>query len=240
MKAQNSSFKEKMTKVDAINLLEWVSYTSASDENLRDVFLNMDRAMKYVHDRGYCIKSFDPREIEILNYSVNQIRFKTLLEMPKDYTYRKELKQEDIFNSSCLQIGLYTHSLPYLKKEFLKSNFEEFAKSLPADDVPYYRGVIERGATIYLCEWDLEKRKRDLEKLDQEVSGGEGKGRQLVKSNGLSTLDPSAVNDKINDKIYKQLNSITDAAFISFLIFPTMLLVLGIVALIIMWVVKLG
>ena len=49
----------------AISLDDWIK-SYRDEEEMREIFLNMDRAMKYVHDHGYCIKSFHPKEIEII------------------------------------------------------------------------------------------------------------------------------------------------------------------------------
>ena len=135
---------------DSVSLESWIKVRHSEDE-MREVFLNMDRAMKYVHDRGYCVKSFHPREIELMNHELNQIRFKTLLEMPTSPLERKRFIKEDIYNSSYIQIGIYTKCLYWLNQNYLKENFDGFAQFLPDGDVPYYRGVIERGASVYLC-----------------------------------------------------------------------------------------
>ncbi len=203
---------------------------SIGEENLKEVFLNMDIALKYVHNHGYCVKSFSPLEIQILNNSPKQIKFNTLLEMPSDYALSERLKNEDIFHSACLQIGIYTNSLRYLKEDFLKENFEEFAKNLPQEDVPYYRGVIQRGAGVYYSDYILEKKKKDLETLEREIDSSEGKNssKQLVKNNGNFFKEESISNDKINDNIYKQINGLKDTAFINYLAIPTIIIITGI------------
>lgn len=221
--------------VESTNLNSWIS--SFHDENeMRTVFLNIDRAMKYIHDRGYCIKSFDPRQIEILNNSIDQIKFNTLLEMPDDSDIRKRIIKEDIYNSSFIQIGLYAKCLNYLDPQFLKSNFDKFSQFLPEGDVPYYRGVIERGASVYFCEYAKEKRNRDLSALESELGGSVDSGKSLIKSNGIGIYDDTNVNDRINDNIYKQINGMSDAAFASFLIFPTIILAISVAIVLIVWV----
>ena len=39
-------------EIDKVNLLEWVKF-HYSEESMREVFLNMDIALKYIHDHGY-------------------------------------------------------------------------------------------------------------------------------------------------------------------------------------------
>ena len=242
----NVDFKlvDKSDFNEEVSLKSWVD-TFRKEDELREVFLNMDRAMRYVHERGYCVKTFDPSEIEILNGSVNQIKFNTLLKMPDDYSFQKQIIKEDIYNSSFIQIGIYSNCLEYLKPDFLKQNFERFSTFLPQGDIPYYRGIIERGASVYFCEYALEKKKKDLQMLENEVSndgydsGVHGSGKRLVKSNGTSIFDDTHINDSINDSIYKQINVKSDAAFISFLIYPTIVLILGVLLAVVAFIISL-
>lgn len=217
---------------NAVTLSSWLNSFRDAEE-MREIFLNMDRAMKYLHDRGYCIRTFDPRNIQILNNSINQIKF-DIVSLPKDYTERKKYIKDDIYNSSFVQIGLYAKCLPYLKRDFLKSNFDRFSEFLPEGDVPYYRGVIDRGASVYFCEYAVEKANRELAALEKELAE-EGETLNLRKNN--RTFDSTGINDKINDSIYKQLGNRREAAFVSFLLFPTALLVLSvIIALIVLFI----
>ena len=155
-------------------LSNWLSKEHSQDE-LRRVFINMDMAMKYIHEKRYCIKSFSPKEIEIINNSLDQIKYNTLLEMPNNMYDQKELIKEDIYSSAFLQIGAYlnnnsmkyTHQsidqfLDTLKPQFLKENFDSFSTFLPESDVAYYRGVVQRGVSVYLNEYVNEKSNRDL------------------------------------------------------------------------------
>lgn len=226
-------FKKSENLNEAVSLSSWIG-SFRDEEEMREIFLNMDRAMKYIHDRGYCVQSFDPNNIKILNNSIDQIKF-DILPLPEDYTDRKKYVKEDIYNSSFIQIGLYAKCLPYLKKDFLKANFDRFSEFLPSGDVPYYRGVIDRGASVYFCEYASEKANRDLAELEREL-GEDGK----MLSSSVPKFDNTRVNDRINDSIYKQLSNRKDAAFVTFLIFPTALLVLGVVLALISLVISFG
>lgn len=226
-------FRQKTDESAAVSLASWIN-SYRDEEEMREIFLNMDRAMKYLHDRGYCIKSFDPRNIYILNNSIDQIKL-DVLPLPSDYSESKKYVKEDIYNSSFIQIGLYSKCLPYLKREFLKSNFDKFCEFLPEGDVPYYRGVIDRGASVYFCEYAMEKANRDLAALEKELAG-EGMGTPAPKS----PMGDVNVNTRINDGIYKQLSGKRDAAFVSLLLFPTALLVLGVVLALISLIISFG
>lgn len=213
-----------------ITLAEWLEYYR-NDEDLRVIFVNMDKALKYIHMHGYCIEVFYPTEIYILNEELDHIQFRKLIELSSDPNTRQRMINEDIFNSAFLQIGIYSNSLPYLKPEFLKENFDSFTTFLPAGDVSYYRGVIQRGAKVYFAEFDLEKRKRDLEELEKQFNeSGEDKSFEKKK-----LLDTNNLNEKVNDVIYRQINGMKDSAFISYLLIPTIILSLLCLISLIIW-----
>lgn len=215
-----------------INLFEWtgldgVKFTR-SEEELREVFLNEDKAMRYLHENGFFIESFDPRDIDLVDGSTNCIRFNKFTKIQNSYE-KDSITNSDIFISACLQIGLYTHTLANLNDEYLKKNYDEFSKYLPSGDVPYYRGVIERGASVYLCDYAIEKRDRDLRDLQKEL-GEESNVNEIVP-----VKDETLINKDINDLIYadliakKKTKGISDFAFVHFLVLPTIILSLGIV-----------
>lgn len=230
----SNMFSLERKTLDKVTLSEWIS-NHHSEDDLRKIFLNMDIALKYIHDHGYCIEVFYPTEIEILGNEVDHVQFKKLLELSKDPSRRKEMIKEDIFNSSLIQIGIYSNSLRYLKPEFLRENFDSFIQFIPSGDVPYYRGIVQRGASVYFSEYAAEKRNRDLSELEKELGeGGESQGKQLLKSSNRNIGVSSITNDSINDKIYAQINGKSESAFVRFLVLPTLilvvLLILGVVA----------
>ena len=215
---------------ESMSLTEWV-VAHPSEEDRRAVFLNLDRALKYIHDHGYCIQVFHPSEIEVLNNDDDYIQFLHLMELSSDPMTRKKMIKEDIFNSSLVQIGIYSKSLKYLRPDFLKENFDSFVEFLPQGDVPYYRGVIQRGASVYFCEYALEKRNRDLDELEKELGEmTEEVEKQYVKN------DISITNDAVNDIIYKQINGLRDSAFINWLLVPTVILSMLVLFGILSWV----
>ena len=227
-------------------LSNWLSKEHSQDE-LRKVFINMDMAMKYVHEKGYCIKSFSPKEIEIINNSLDQIKYNTLLEMPNNMYDQKELIKEDIYSSAFLQVGAYlnnnsmkyTHQsidqfLETLKPNFLRDNFDGFSAFLPESDISYYR-IFQRGVSVYFKDYNDEKSNRDfiaLQKQFGEEGGipntstiGNSKeiGNVLIKSNGHST---GVYNNQINQNIYSQLDK-KDAAYIISFMIPIMMVIGG-------------
>lgn len=220
-------------KYESIPLDEWVKMHS-SEEELRSVFLNLDRALKYIHDHNYCIEVFYPSQIEILNNEVDHIQFKRLLQLPDDISLKRQMIKEDIFNSTFIQIGIYTNSLKYLSPDFLKENFDSFIQFLPNGDVPYYRGVVQRGASVYFCEYALEKRNRDLEELERQV----GDDSSPIDKQVLNQDNSSLTNDEINRKIYSQINGLKDAAFVHILILPTIVLGFLFIFILMAWIIS--
>lgn len=215
---------------ESMSLTEWVVSHPSEDER-RSVFLNLDRALKYIHEHGYCIQVFHPSEIEVLNNDDQYIQFLHLMELSHDSITRKKMIKEDIFNSSLIQIGIYSKSLKYLQPDFLKENFDSFVEFLPQGDVPYYRGVIQRGASVYFCEYALEKRNRDLAELEKEL----GEMTDEVEEQ-YDKEEVSITNDAVNDIIYKQINGLKDAAFINWLLVPTVILGMLVLFGILSWV----
>ncbi len=210
---------------EPVSLNDWI-VAHPSEEELREVFINMDRALKYIHDHGYCIAVFYPTEIEILNNSPEMIQFKKLVSLSSDPLRKREMIKEDIFHSSLIQIGIYSSSLKFINPNFVKENFDAFTQFLPSGDVPYYRGVVQRGASVYFCEYTLEKRNKDLANLERQLeeNGGTDKARSLTKTTNHNMGVGSITNDKINDEIYAQINGMRDSAFINYLLIPTLIL----------------
>ncbi|MBR2247763.1 MAG: hypothetical protein IJ880_12220 [Bacilli bacterium] len=246
---------EVKDKADGISLEEWFRGLH-DDEELREAFINMDLAMKFVHEnKNSCVKSFNPKDIRILNNSLRQIKFNTLLKMPKDDYDRKELVKEDIYSSAFLQIAAYmnnvstnsyndhsiTDFLANMKPDFLRQNFDSFTTFIPEKDVPYYRGVVQRGASVYFSEFVKEQKKRDLMALEKEIDGGMGQsssntasrskesGKSLVKSNGHWSGD-SLIDDNsaINSRIYGGIENMDIAAFTKAYVLPIIMIIMGI------------
>ena len=209
---------------DPIPLDEWISVHYKEDE-CREVFIAMDRALKYIHEHGYCIEEFYPSQIEILNNDPDYLQFKKIMKIPSEANEQVVI-QEDIFNSSLVQIGLYSKCLPYLTPQSLKENFEELVQFVPAEDAPYYRGIVQRGASIYFCEYAYEKRNRDLIELGKQLGEGDSEAKLLQKVD--------LANHSINDIIYKNISSKKEYAYVSLILIPilaaSMFMIYGVVS----------
>lgn len=243
-KIKRSKLKVHPDKV--MTLSEWLQKYHMQ-EDLQNLFVNMDIAMKYIHDQGFYIESFALDRIKLLNDSIRLIRFENLAPFPNDITQQKELVRNNIFWSAVLQIGVYANCIQYFNTDtmqFLKENFNQFSMFLPQEDVPYYKGVIERGASVYYSAFVGERKKRELKELDKQLSGVDGgvnsRGKVLVKSNGLAELSAEDLiphNEKENGVIYKDLSK-KEAAFARALIYPIMILIFGLTILLLSYLLQ--
>lgn len=195
-------------------------------EDMQKLYYNMSTTMKYIHDHDYCVKSFNLCDIEILDIEkLSPIRYKTVVKMPIEE--ESQLTNEDIYNIAFIQIGVYSGTLEYLKPKFLKENFNMFTQFLPQDDIPYFRGVIERGASVYYCDFVAEKTRREVEVLQKEIGNDSSAigGIQMKKATSIG----SAFADKDTKNLYRDLDDSKQSAFVSFLILPVAMIILGIV-----------
>ena len=229
-KAKILQFPNNSQENEVMSLSDWVICHPSEDE-LKEVFLNMDVAMKYIHEHGYCVEVFHPSQIFVLDDSPDHIKFSTV-PLDEDYSSKEKMIKEDIFNSSLIQIGIYTKTLNNLTPDFLRDNFDEISQFIPASDVPYYRGVVQRGAKVYLSEFAAERSKRDLESLEEQLGTSE---EDKIDTSNFSPV----TNDSINDQIYKSLNRGREAAFVNYLIIPTLILLSLLIIGVVGWVISL-
>lgn len=217
----------------SLNLKEWLE-TNHEVESRQKLFYNMSRTMNYIHDRDYYIKSFNLKEIEILNpEKLSPIRYDTVVRMPKEY--KDQIIREDIYNLAFIQISAFANiKIENLKPIYLKENFSEFQKYLPQMDVPYLQGIIERGAGIYYYEYIDKRNKQELERLQRETDSEiNDSSRTISNSLGIQKTKTTAVGKSMVDsdtkKLYGDLVDTKQAAFVSFLIFPVSLILLGVI-----------
>ena len=91
-------------KFDSVSLDEWL-YFHTSEEERREIFLNMDKALKYIHEHGYCIEVFYPTEIQILGDQIDHVKFNELMQLPFNEKDRRTMINEDIFRSSLIYLS---------------------------------------------------------------------------------------------------------------------------------------
>ena len=228
-----------------ISLFDWARFDGVkfnrSDEEFRELFLVLDKSMRYLHKQGFYITSFDPRDIDLVDGDINSIRFNKFESIDNNFD-TNTITCSDINICASLQIGFYTQTLLVLDENKLKEKFDEFANSIPDEDVPYYRGVIQRNANVYLCDFVLEKRNRDLKNLQKELAS---------ENKDISLEEPAPVNEDVlinkkrNDDIYKDLIAkkkikvFSDKAYVYALVLPTIILSLGVIVILISFILNL-
>lgn len=222
-----------------VNLKSYLD--SAPDVSSKQkLFYNMSKTMEYIHSKDYSISNFNPKEIEILDVEkLGPIQYNMVSRIPKEI--KQDVVANNIYNLSFVQISTYSNiNLNDLKPTFLKENFSSFEQFLPEDDVPYLRGVIERGSTIYYYQYVDEKNKRQIEMLNNQVGqnnemiNGSGYGIQKTKATAIG----KAMVDKETRKLYDKLVSNRESAFVSFLLFPLSLSILTGILLLILVVIS--
>ncbi len=233
---------------DKTTIETWYN-SNPSQKDLKEVFFYMDLTMKYLHEKGYCLNKLNLKDIEILNNDHKLIKYRTLLEMPKDSYFDEKLKREDIKNIAIFQIGIYTKCLNNLKEQFLKSHFDEITSYLPEEMEHYYRSIILKDRRVYYSDYVIAKKKLELSKTDS--SYGTGLAYVKVKTNqkqqeNISNpndiiFDPNEVikeNAKNNKIIYEKIFMLKEAAFASYLIYPAILIIIGIIIYILAFMAK--
>ncbi len=223
-------------KLESITLNDWLKDYHTT-EQLQNLFVNMDIAMKYIHDQGYYISSFALDRISLLNHSIRQVKFHDLNIFPLDISQQKQVVRDNVFMAAVLHMGIYANCLQYFTMNTipsLKENFHQFKIFLPSEDIPYYSGIIERGASVYYSSYVGERKKRDLQNLENEVStdSGDIRGKSLVKTNGNNYIAEDFLpnNEGTNELIYASLIK-KEAAFVRALIYPVLVFILGLVIL---------
>ncbi len=207
----------------SVRLKRWINSNPGFDKR-RKVFYNMSKTMKYIHSKGYCIKTFNPNEIRIIDENkLSPIQYNTLIK-PKPNELEK-MRQEDIYNLAFLQIGIYADMINVLRPEFLKEKFQEFEIFLHEDDIPYYKGIVIRNAHVYYSDYIDTKNERDIAKLREETGANKKiSSHQKTKS----TASGRAMVDKETKRLYSPIDK-PEAAYVSFLILPIAMIILGIV-----------
>ena len=222
-----------------ISLPQWID-VHYDDNSKQTLFLNMDRALKYINDHDYMVDDFSPSKIYVLFNDSQYIWFSSTSPLPDDFYKRDECIKKNIYDSSVLHVKLYYYSKglgldleSFLKKfdsSFLIEHLDDFFQFVPSSDIPYYRGVLQRNAGVYLCEFSLEKGKRELVSLGKDVG-------ETINTDNFQ--QESLTNDFINEYIYYYLSKQKkNAAFSYFLIIPTIIFFVALIVEIVLFIIS--
>ena len=201
-----------------MNLMEWMK-KMPSEEERRELLLNLDIALKYLNDRGMMVTSFNPNDIEIVDNNIKQIMFNKVDRMNDSADL---IITNNIYEEAKLAMSIYLNYFDGFNDNFLRNNFDEFIFALPPDDVNYYKGIIVRGSSVYFSEFDLEKRKRDLSKLEEEIKQNDDSQYSSDMMN-MMTLNNDSINNKLYSKIFRE------GAYANTFVLPIGILLLGLI-----------
>ena len=189
-----------------------------NDEYTR-LFYVMDSTMKYLHDNGYYVINFNPKNIIVgfNNDTCNFVNFNSIDVIDDDKTNKVN---NNIYNLAFLEIGLLSETLNYLRPDFLKQNFSQFKIFIPENLVNYYQMILVNGGHHYLSEYLEVKNKQEITKLTKslEEEGGTSRGKSYVKSNGNHYEDEDKVTNNDDITVFPKLPRKKDndiAAFVT-------------------------
>ena len=201
-------------------------YSSSRDSDLEEIkkfFLSFDKKMKMYHENGYVIISFKLQDIVVFIKAQNGMK-----DYDVDFKHydKKEntsiTPKDNIFYAACLAVGVYNNCLSYINPEkpgFLKNNFYMFAENIPSDVVSYYRGIIERGAEVYLIEFVSTAQQQEINRMKMEMEAERKKEEEARNKIQVSKAPSTKNNDVWGTR---------DAAFSSVALFPILFSILGI------------
>lgn len=220
-----------MQEFEEITLKDWLRQPHTTEE-YQSLFLVMDMTIHYIHDKGYGVLNkrgnggypeLDTSRVTVLQGKQPRVSFLDIDSV--DVSYQKQLVRENIYSNAYTAIKSYSNFQEELNHTFLKENFHEFESFLPEDDIPYYRGIIERNASVYYAEYVQKRLEKQIEK-----EGGALEG--IARGNALSKS--TEVGKQIANE-YSQLDN-NMAAFVHLYIFPAIIISLSLVIPLIAWV----
>jgi hypothetical protein len=202
-----------------ISLDEWFR-THTSDDERKELFIYMDKALKYIHKNKYCVGIFHPSRIFILNDDVRYIQFLDLVEMPEDDYELRDIVNQDLFFSSYIQIGLYFGR--FLNRTFLIENADQVLANVPEYAVAYYKGILN-GASVYFSDYCFEKDKSALMQFKKEFEDAEDKDdssttfeeiespvKEVVESNPEEVSEDFEESDDYDDEFADEEDDFDD------------------------------
>ena len=207
------------------SLVEWYNRYPKMDD-VTNKFILMDRTLKYIHENGYYVTNFNPKNIMIgFNSSDNYIVYKNISPMSSD---AKNLEASNIYNLAFLELSIYANMLEtidYLKPQFVKEHFNEFKVFLPEDLANYYQRVLVSNGGGYLSVYVNSKNER----LINDTAGalGNSSNRKLVKSNGHYQSDDSKqlVPLEMFDKNNNNIGAFVSSFLLTFIVIALTLLI---------------
>ena len=167
-----------------------------NNDEFSRLFYVMDYTMKNIHNKGYYITNFNPKNIVVgvTNKNQDYVIFNSLDVMDNDITNKIN---NNIYNLAFLQVGLLSGTLDYLRPDFLKENFSQFKIFIPENLVNYYQRVLVNRGYFYLTDYLNTKNSQEINKLSKSLEEDGGRGRSYVKSTGHYDDDDKIIPMKL-------------------------------------------
>lgn len=221
-----------MSVIESVTLKDWLRESHTTEE-YQALFLVMDMTMHYIHNKGYGILTkrgrdgypeLDTNRVYVLKSKTPRVSFFDIDVV--EPSYRNQLVHDNIYSNAYTAIKAYSNFNEQLNHTFLKEHFQEFEMFLPKEDVPYYRGIIQRDASVYYAEYVQKRIEKEIEKESGTLQGV-ARGNSLSKSTEIGRAIASD---------YSQLDNNNMAAFVHLYIFPAIIIFLSLMIPIIAWV----
>lgn len=191
--------------------------------NFKKLFNCMDLSMKRLHQDGEYVTSFNIDDILVFDQYVRYTKTSKLYFEDRDYMIHR-----NIVYLACLAIGVYSDCLSYINPDnmrYIRSNFSSFATVIPEDVVPYYKGVVERDANVYLNDFIRAKAEREIQRdrsmLDQ---GDFSSNNKNISTYSKSTFAGRMLADDSNKSAFIQLVLFPVVIFLLAILIPIMII----------------
>ncbi len=200
---------------------DWMHEYHNLDE-YQSMFYLMSLTMKYIHSHNYQITNFNPNKIvfetsdDVTSHPETYVIYQNIESFGDDPV--KDM-HNNMYNLAFLQVGIYSSTLPYLKPDFLKENFNQFKPFLPEDDIIYYQRVLVNNNYFYYNDYRDQKNQQQIDALTKQTNSGSGdrsKTSQLTKATAAGKL--YNFDDKDNNPM---------AAFVSRFLLPFLVISLS-------------
>ena len=141
---------ENLDQRNYISLADWVSMHDSMEEK-REFLLNADLALQYLKSNGMRVDSFDFNDIFIVDDNIREIKYNVITNVG---TLTPADVKANIYEEAKMALYLYLYPCDEIDDGFLKSHFKDFSFAFPTNDVDYYKGIIERGASVFFSDFD--------------------------------------------------------------------------------------
>jgi len=195
-----------------MTLYDYLQELKDNSEELTNVLIQLDNALEYLHNHGFCIYDFEPKKIVLYDKKLKLNSFAGLL---NDINVNQNAKQVNIYQ--LCKIGLFAYNgipvdgnMNMKHYNFLQTYLQEFNKrgQIPSEIYEYYEDVLLRTNIVYLNDYLVQKK--------QELNGNQSTNvRRKSKTTSIGTAFAN-----------------NEAAYVNVLFLPTIITLIYILSLV--------